>query len=247
MSVTYNTHDSGGDASGNHKLYIYVYPDDTNDDSVVQDSINPGLAKACKEAYNNSSVIDYWEVAFTDDHPNVWDSGDDKTDALDKFGRNDGRDGKSDDSYLANMNDVPVGTHLLVDNNRYGGVADGGDCSSQGDDERQGWTDWSPAVYGSKGDSGDFQQCIAIQEAFHNLIDKCVNGVSTMISGNCGEHDLGHISYFGKVTPLLASYETDSDCTGSGDCQTSETHQEFTTDLTNCTIEALGDTANHYI
>lgn len=233
MTYQYNTVNDGGDVGGAHQLKVYVYPDDSNDDSICDDTAVPGLIDACKQAYNSSSVIDYWKVAITYDHPNVWDSTDDRSDALNDF-----------EARLNDQTSVPKGSHLLIEGDGVGGIADGGDVCQN---ERSAWNDWSPAVYGTDGDSGSYLQAIAIQEAFHNFIDKCVSGVDSQISGDCGEHDLGQVTYFGNVTPLLASYEHDSDCYNSGDCRTGEPVQDYVTDITSCTIDALDSTATQHV
>lgn len=240
MGYNYTTQDSGGYSGGYHQLKIFVYPDDSNDEDVCQNQVIPALINACEQAYNSSSVIDYWEVSYCDDYPNLWDS--DSTD----------KDTVLDNWYdeLESQSSIPTGSHLLIDNNRQGGVADGGDIVCDGgpvEDRRASWFDWSPAIYGTEGlfVGASLIRNVAIQEAFHNFIDQCIPEVEDLAPQ---EHALGQIysePYNPPISPMLTTYEDEYD--GEGDCLSGVNWGgTYTETLTDCTKTALDETAKEH-
>lgn len=238
MSLNYSTHASKGDPMEKYVMYVFVYPDDENDKDVCQNQILPAITEACDQIYSESAVVDYYQVSYASDFPNEWDSAgdsdEDKDTALDKFR-----------GYLSDQDGVPFGSHLLVDNNRVGGgVADGGDITCQ--NERSGWIDWAPAVYGSEGDSGEYQQNIAIHEVLHNFIDFCISDVNSMAPD---EHSLGQMysnTFSDPASPMITSYE--SELKGKGDCSSNIWVQSgHTQTLSSCTIDALDATATEHV
>lgn len=239
MGYSYTTQDSGGDPGGYHQLKIFVYPDNSNDESICQNEVIPGLIDACEQAYSSSSRIDYWEVAYTEGHPGQWYApGQDKREALDDF-RN----------HLKGQSSVPTGAHLLVESNAAGGVADGGDhCDEETatEYERSAWFDWSPAVLGTEGYNSGLVRNLAIQEAFHNFIDNCIPGVYVKIDDD--EHDLGQVysnTWNDTVSPMLTTYVDGHQ--EHGDCQSGAWWDgDYTQTLTSCTKEALDETASYH-
>lgn len=233
MGFDYSIQDSGGNRSGEYQLNVYVYPDQTDDTDVCQNQVIPGLTDACEQAYNNSSVIDYWEVAYTEDltsEDEIWTSSMDRRDARRAF----------EDRYDNEQAKIN-GSHMLVNEDRSGGVADGGDILCQ--NEKAAWFDWSTAVYGTDGDPSDYIRNVAIQEAFHNFIDICIGSVNDAADGE--EHALGQVYqnlYGDTSSPMITSYEDDD--RQKGDCQSNAGWDGgYTTTLTSCTVSALDDTA----
>lgn len=237
MGHRFETYDSGGDSSGTHQLNVFVYPDGTSEDDLCENQVAPGLAESFEQAYNESSVIDYWEVAITYEHPYQWSYGDDKYDALENF-----RDYLKDQSFLS------TGSHLLIDDSYEGGLADGGDitCNDSREDPRSGWNDWAPAVHGTNGDSGNYLKNISVQEALHNFIDVCVPGVSSLVDDD--EHDLGQVYqnvWNDTASPMTTSYI--SDHADHGDCESDANWDgDYTQHVSSCTVDALDETALYH-
>lgn len=249
MSYSYTIQDSGGNSGGLHQLKVFVYPDESDAEDVCENEVIPALIDACEQAYDSSSQIDYWEVSYTTENPDEWGSGEDKRDALVDF---------RDD--LMEQDSVPTGSHLLINADEEGGVADGGDLCDDEDyngdgdtndsvdqPESSAWFDWSVAVYGTSGDSDGHIRNIAIQEAFHNFIDDCIDEVDNMTGGD--EHDLGQVysNYWNDtVSPMLSTYVSSRQ--ENGDCQSGAWWDgDYTQVLTSCTKDALDETATqHY-
>lgn len=228
----------GQESDANYPMYVYLYPDDSNDDDEAENQVKDALAEAGHMLVNNTAV-DYYEISISYAHPGIY-SGEvdgDHSDARAEWY-----------NHLKNETNLPIGVHLLVDTILDHGAAEFGDASCSSDwnardwPARTAWNDWTAAV--TPGDG-----VTAIQETLHPLIDRCVPEVNSMIEGKT-DHDLGKVYdnwWDDTASPMVAGYVGEHD--EHGDCATQDANWggNTTTTLTSCTRKAVSETAKYHL
>jgi hypothetical protein len=223
--VEYSSQTSRGDPiSADYHLSIYQYPNNSGDDTECKNVMLDALTGFCDQLYENTQV-DYYEISITYKHPWIGDN-----DSTAKQMKNDFR------SWLSGRN-PPRGSHLLVTDFVSYGYADLGNGGPTS------FNDWLACVMGTEL-AEQFWKNGGIHEVAHNLVDK--NSVTGSYIED-EQHDLGKVynQTGDPASPMCTSYEHEHG--PHGDCNNDAFFdQAYTTTVTQCTLDAIDQTARDY-
>jgi hypothetical protein len=228
----YNTLASGGSYSGYKDLYIRLYANTSSIESRLTSYVENGFSSILDQLLNNNA-IDYYQISLCDENFNI--SFSDKGDFLSKF-----RSECKDRGY-----DAYIGAHLAAGTGMNGGVAYSGTNYSSFKQPTYG-------VFNCDGTPKEAEKNVAIQEAFHGVIDTDLSGIRWRVTHGMtnseegdNDHDLGKVYSDGSVSPMCTGY--DDSHARHGDCANSNAWFGFyKATLTDCTVAATKINAEEY-
>ena len=222
----------GDRSSADQPMYITLYPNSSNEDSVCENEIGNGLTTALDQLYE-ANATDYYQLDIRFDHPQKTDTA-----GVGYFHT------KFREFWEEQYYNTEIGHHIAVSHEISGGESRSGNGGDQ-----SAFVKSLTAVAGTeKLDSEDradksFYKNVAIHEALHGFIDYENSDVDDMTKdgGKEHEHDLGHVWGDHSSSPMITAYEGIH--TSHGTCDDAPGHWGFySTDLTNCTKDAVGST-----
>lgn len=233
----------GTEGQSSREMYMWVYPNtgaEGDECSKGSDLTQEGLRTACAQILADSSVT-YYEIRkfpiTTYGAPNLNDLADFNSWLQNNNGFN---NGTGED--LKNR----CGVHLLVHGKQCTQANAGGEFADTCDGTAfdRGVVMWTPANC-----ENEFREASAIQEAIHPFISFNNDDVKKLFNASMNsEHNATLEHAFGEVrndtvTPML-TYHLDDGIRDTGDCDGDSTSTTFYgQDLTSCTIDAVGITA----
>lgn len=232
---------------GEDKLFVRLYPYTSNEESAIDsksDTIPSGLKDACSQLLNAGS-IDYYEINKFEPCNGTYpkDAGVDNVGEFEWYLEN--RDAYKN-GCGENLRDY-IGSHTLV--------WDKDECSTNtanasGDVQcgKQGFNAGVGAVTPTSGCTDNQIQASAVQESLHNFINwddqdvRCEVDCSLTADEYNYEHALGEVNSDNYVTPMLTYHV--SEVRNYGKCSYDGYNFGYTTNLTDCTKNAVYITGN---
>ncbi|USZ68631.1 hypothetical protein NGM10_02550 [Halorussus salilacus] len=255
---------SGGcfcDGSDTRRAFLYLYPNESAvDGDVSEDGRVVNAIEGAMDVFVSNDCLDYYEIVkYTGGPMNLsYEEGSDEIDTAHNFG-----DKFSSwlDSSSDNMFPDYRGLHY--------GVSDGFDhaggpsvnwYSNNGynfDPTEVGHTAFKEALWmmlGTKSDNSDLIRSFSIQEPLHGFISSKLseqNGLTTD-DGFHGDHQLGKVyewggsGEYGATSPMATLWADDTDDQAyDGQCTSDQSWQgKYDQLMTDCTLQAMRDTAN---
>lgn len=221
----YSTIHSGGDKfTSDERILIYLYPNTTETKNEAENAMANGLRDACEYVYNYSGDIGYYEINVNTAYPSV-NTGTGARDMLNKW-----KDWLSKNSCNGSTYDSRTGSHNLVTHEYYGGYAKVGTPTA--------FNTSKAALTGMKSYVKEAYINTAIQEIFHNFLNKSAieNADPTLIDKE--DHDLGKVYSDCSVSPMASGYEDTH--ARKGACSPSNAFcGSYTRRPTSCTEEGM--------
>lgn len=243
-TTSYTVREARGDPiSSNCQLYIWLYANKSDDEPEVDDIV-PYLKETLNQVYDNT-IVDRYEINVYDGNPDITET----SQIYDGGFKEDWRTWLSNHSFTDYK-----GVHVCVTDAYDMATAEyveTSDFDSTTPNGRTAFTTKTDATVGTASGNRERYCNFACQEPMHNVIRADLDYVNDMFDSNSisHEHDLGHVTGNGAVTPLATLYagddpRLDADHASHGECSTPYSYgDKYHNILTDCSIDAINETA----
>lgn len=216
----------GGDQTvGDRYFIVYMYRNDGDEENEIRNAIVDGLSNVATDLLDYGA-IDFYRLAMVDDF--IYGDDSDK----DAFW--------SDFKSFMNSKEYHtdhIGCHMGVGSAFYGGYANASDYGSNS------FNDGKLAITGINHAKQQFKN-VAIHEVLHTFLDNNLSGIESDIEDGT-EHDLGKVyDSTGGLSPMGTGYVNSH--ADHGTCSTDAWRLGYTTEITDCTLDGVQETANTY-
>ncbi|WP_440990319.1 hypothetical protein [Haloarchaeobius baliensis] len=223
-------HSRGDPISASRPYYIYLYPNNNSVDNEINNALANAAEHFCEQMWDES-IIDFYEVSRWTSGP-LYLSQDSKWDARESMR-----------TYIYNNNIKFKGTHMLVTDAFVGGAAETCQTSNS-----TAFVKDKAATMGIQGAKEQYQNTL-IHEACHTIVGRWLSDNRELwyYMEDTGEyeHILGRTygqSYNANSTPMITGYEPQYN--SDGVCQGQHDNVFYQKGVTDCTAEAILNTAN---